>query len=334
MTVVGIPSRLGRLGCGVAAAAALLAGQARASEGGASLYLLGSGGPRAAETPPFKGLYFDNVVYYYDGSADGAKHFVVGGNVVAGLNAQIGADFATLAWVPTTNVLGGSLVVGGALPAGVVSVDAAATITGPLGNPFGVTRSDSAWLIGDPIATAMLGWKHGKLSYQVSTTLNIPVGQYREGQLANLAFHRWADDVSLAATWHDDTSGWDLSGKAGVTFNGTNTATQYTTGTEFHLEGAIEKTFGKAISIGAQAYYFDQLTGDSGAGAKLGPFEGRVIGVGATAAHTFMLGKYPATLRVRGMTEFDARNRLQGDSAWLQFSVPLSITLPGAAPKS
>ncbi len=329
MTVLGISARLrGFLACGVAGA--LLAGQAQASESGASLYLLGSGGPGAAVTPPYKGLYFDNTGYYYDGAAGGSTQFVVGGKIVADLNAQIGADFATVVWVPTTHFLGGALAIGAALPAAVESVNASAFITGPLGNQLSVARSDSAWLIGDPIATALVGWKHGNLSYQVSTLLNVPIGQYREGQLANLAFHRWAGDASFATTWHDNASGWDVSGKAGFTFNGTNTATQYTTGTEFHLEGAIQKTFGKAISIGVQGYYFDQLTGDSGAGAKLGPFKGQVVGFGATAAHTFMLGKHPATLRVRGMTEFDARNRLEGNSAWLDLSFPLSMKLPAA----
>ena len=331
MTGPGFSTRLGGLlGCSLAAAAALQAGQAQASESGASLYLLGSGGPGAAVTPPYKGLYFDNTGYFYDGGASGSKPFVVGGKVVADLNAQVAADFATLLWVPTNHFLGGVLAVGAALPVGHESVVASAFLTGPLGHQLSGAQSDSAWLVGDPIGTALVGWKSGNLSYQFSTMLNVPIGEYREGQIANLAFHRWAGDVAFATTWHDDASGWDVSGKAGVTFNGTNTATQYTTGTELHLEGAIQKTFGKAIAIGVQAYYFDQLTGDSGAGAKLGPFKGQVVGFGATAAHTFMLGKYPATLRVRGMTEFDARNRLEGNSAWLDLSFPLSMKLPAA----
>ena len=38
----------------------------------------------------------------------------------------------------------------------------------------------------------------------------------------------------------------------------------------------------------------------------------------------------PATLRLRAMTEFDARNRMEGNSVSLDLSVPLSLKLPKA----
>ena len=324
--------RFGRhLGWVAAIAAAACAQQALASEGGASLYLLGSGGPGAAEMPPLKGVFLDNEAYYYKGSAKGDKQFLVGGNLVAGLDATIVADFPTVLWVPTTNFAGGTLAIGGAVPVGEPSVDVSAVLTGPLGNQFGVSASDSKLVIGDPIATAALGWKHGDLHIQASTIVNIPIGQYREGQLANLAFHRWAGDASLAMTWNDGKSGWDVTGKAGFTFNGKNDDTDYTTGTEFHLEGSIEKKLSKTWSAGLQAYYFDQVSGDTGSGATLGSFKGEVTGVGVTAAHSFILGKMPASLRFRAFTEFDAKNRLEGNSVWLGLSLPLSMKMPPGA---
>ncbi len=111
----------------------LVMSPAHADEGGASVYLLGSGGPGAAVLPPLEGIYFENDLYYYDGSASGEKQFVVGGSLVAGLDATILADFASLAWVPTTDLAGGTLVVGGALPVGAPSVEVNAVITGPGG---------------------------------------------------------------------------------------------------------------------------------------------------------------------------------------------------------
>ena len=74
---------------------------------------------------------------------------------------------------------------------------------------------------------------------------------------------------------------------ASVTFNGTNDATNYDTGTEFHAEASVEKIFSSAFSAGLQAYRFHQLTGDSGSGAFLGANKGTVTGVGATAAFNF-----------------------------------------------
>jgi hypothetical protein len=320
------------LGLAVAAAAGLMAGPTHAAEGGASLYLLGSGGPEAAVMPPLPGVYVDNTIYVYDGSSGGGKQFEVGGNVVANLHAEIVADFATVAWVPTTNFAGGTLELGAVVPTGQPDVNVSAVLTGPLGRRVGVQVFDSATVVGDPIGLVAAGWKFGDFYVQGSGTVNFPVGEYRDGELANLAFHRWAGDTSLALTWHEPKSGWDVSGKAGFTFNGANPATQYTTGTEFHIEGAIEKALNKRWAIGAQVYYYDQITGDSGSGDKLGPFEGRVVGAGGTVSYAFAIGHTPAMLRGRIMTEFDAVNRLEGTSYWLDLSFPLVMKMPAGAP--
>lgn len=323
-----------RMACGLAAVllSAAVAQPAQASESGASVYLLGTGGPGAALLPPVKGVFLANTLYYYDGSADAGRQFEIGGNIVSGLRAKIVANFASVLWTPSTNFLGWTVALGATMPVGYPQVDVSAIIVGPRGNAFNLSRSDSEFVPGDPLVSGALGWKYGKLSVTASTLVNIPAGGYRDGRLANLAFHRWAGDTSLAATWHDDKSGWDLSSKAGFTFNGTNQATDYTTGTEFHVEGAVEKTFSPAFSLGAQAYHFDQVTGDSGSGAILGSFKGRVTGVGGTAAYNFKIaGKIPATLRLHGISEFDARNRLEGHSIWLDFTMPLAVTLPPGA---
>lgn len=313
-------------------AGALCAQAARASEGGASIYLLGSGGPGAAVMPPLEGVFFANTAYYYEGKGGGGRNFLVGGNLVAGLKAKILADFATALWVPTTDLAGGTLALGAALPVGDPRVNVSAVITGPLGNSFNLSRSDRQAVMGDPLLTAMLGWTNGDVHIQASTFVNVPIGQYRHDKLANLAFHRWAGDASLAATWRNETSGWDVSGKAGFTFNGENHYTDYDTGTEFHLEGSVEKILSPALSLGVQAYYFNQVSGDSGAGAKLGDFEGEVTGVGATGAYNFKIAdKIPATLRLHAFHEFNAKNRLEGDSVFLDFSMPLYVKLPPGA---
>ena len=321
-------------GVSMAAVAALIAASpAQADESGASVYLLGSGGPGAAVLPPLEGIYFQNDLYYYDGSAGGELQIPIGGSVVAGLDAQILADFASLAWVPSTNFAGGTLVVGAALPVGAPAVDVSAIITGPGGGTAGLRRSDRAMVVGDPLVTASLGWQAGKdLHVTASTLVNIPVGHYRENQLANLAFHRWAGDFSLAGTWLDEEAGWDVSAKAGVTINGTNTFTDYNSGNDFHLEGAVEKKFTKAWSAGVQGYYYKQISGDSGAGARLGPFKGEVAGIGGTIAYNFIAIKTPVSARLRVMTEFGAKNRLEGTMMLFTIATPLKLVLPAGAP--
>jgi hypothetical protein len=309
---------------------ASLSGQAQASEGGASFYLLGSGGPGAAILPPIRGIFFDNTLLHYSGKSQGSKNFVVGGNLVAGLRAKIDADFATVLWVPSTNFAEGTLAIGGALAAGRVGADVSAVITGPRGGQVTVSRKDDAWIIGDPVATAAMSWNlGGNMHLSTGPTVNVPIGHYREDELANLSFHRWVMDWSTALTWHDDKSGWDVSAKAGFTFNGKNHFTDYKTGTEFHLEGAVEHMFSKAFSAGAQGYRFQQVSGDSGAGATLGPFKGRVSGLGVTAAYNFEAGHTPVTIRGRVFKEFGAENRVDdGTAIFLSIDVPLKMVLP------
>ena len=248
----GIPKRL--LAWSLPAAAAILAASpAKASEGGASFYLLGSGGPGAAVMPPVEGIFFDNTFYFYSGEASADRQFVVGGNLVAGLDAKIIADFATVLWVPGTNALGGTLAIGAALPVGYPAVTVDAVITGPLGGQIAVSRNDQELISADPVLTAALGWNTGGNTHvQLSTTINIPIGHYREDELANLSFHRWAVDTSLAFSWHDPKAGWDISAKAGVTFNGTNDHTDYNTGNELHLRG-IDRTNLFALLLGRPA---------------------------------------------------------------------------------
>lgn len=321
------------LGCAAVLAGALLAQGAQASEGGASLYLLGTGGPGAAVLPPLEGVFFVNTAYHYDGKGGGGKQFQVGGNLVAGLKGNINADFATVLFVPSTDIAGGTLAVGAILPVGNVAIDVDAVVTGPRGRAVTISRDDDKWIVGDPVLMTSLGWTTGKTHIMASALVNVPVGEYRKDELANLSFHRWALDTSLAVTWLDEKSGWDLSGKAGVTFNGANHWTDYNTGNEFHVEGSIAKTFSPAWSAGIQAYYFNQISGDTGRGAKLGPFEGEVTGLGAQAAYNFKIaGKIPATLRLHAFKEFDARNRMEGQSVFLDFSMPLWVKLPPGAP--
>jgi hypothetical protein len=327
-------SRLSWIGIGAGAAfilAVAISSPALAGEGGASFYLLGSGGPEAAILPPVQGVFFDNTYYRYSGDAQADKQFVVGGNLVAGLNATINADFVTLEWVPSTDFLGGTVGLGAALPVGRPDVNVSVVLTGPRGRPVSISARDAATIVADPVFTADESWSlGGGWHTSVTATVNVPIGEYREGQLANLSFHRWIVDTSGALTWHDEKSGWDVSAKAGFTFNGTNHYDDYKSGTDFHIEGSVEKAFSKSFSAGLQIYHLSQITGDSGAGATLGPNKGRVTGVGPTVAFNFSVGKTPVTLRMRYFEEFGIKRRLNGSAFFLSIDLPLAMKLPAA----
>jgi len=292
-----------------------------AAEGGAGFYLLGSKGPAAAVMPP-AGLYFQNDLYFYSGSLGGETQLPTGGKLAIGVDGRAALTLPTLLWVAPEPMLGGSLGLSFTLPIGWKETTADLTVAGPRGGTAEADVGDDIFTIGDPVASAMLGWSSGKLHWQVGTLINIPAGDYQDGEISNVAFHHWGADIYTAMTWLDPTTGLDLSGVVGVTFNAENPATDYRTGNEFHFEGAISKNFSEATSAGILGYYYEQLTGDSGDGAS-GPFKGKVSALGLTFGHNFLVKERPVAARVKYFHEFDARNRAEGDVVILTLSMPI-----------
>lgn len=321
------PVRAARAGLPALAALLALAGAgvpAQAAENGVGFYLLGGRGPMAGYIPP-PGIYVQNDVYYYDGSLGGNRNLPVGGQILAEVNGKVAANFLTATWVLPTGLLGGNLAVGLIVPAGQPQVEADILINpAPIG-PVGARARDTAFVFGDPVASMSLGWHAGNWHWNVTGLLNMPLGDYRQGEIANLAFHRVAADISAAVTWLDPASGWELSAAAGFTFNGTNPATDYTTGTEFHAEWAVTKMLTRQFSVGLVGYYYDQVTGDSGPGARLGPFKGRATALGGTLAYNFQLGDIPLSTRIKVYREFDVENRLEGTAGYLTVALPLMV---------
>ena len=149
-----------------------------------------------------------------------------------------------------------------------------------LQTPIAFGLHDDTTAFGDPIGSAVIGWHAGNWHWSLGALLNAPAGYWQRRKLSNIGFNRWAVDLSASATWLDPKSGIELSGTAGITFNWENHATDYKTGDEGHLEFALMRHVGKNFSFGVAGYHYQQLTGDSGSGAHLGPFKGRVSAFG------------------------------------------------------
>jgi len=79
-------------------------------------------------------------------------------------------------------------------------------------------------------------------------------------------------------------------------------------------------------------YYYQQVTGDSGSGARLGDFKGRTIARGGTAAYTFKLDGRDITTRVKLLREFDVENRLEGTAGFLTVSFPIVVNAAPVRP--
>jgi hypothetical protein len=250
------------------------------------------------------------------------------------VKANVALDVLSVLWVAPQQVLGGHFGVGALLPVGYqevdVNVDARTALIFPNGTTLQSGRSrrisDSTFAVGDPLATAFIGWNSGNWHWKVAGLVNVPIGQYDRTSLVNMGFNRWAADLTASTTWLDPGSGFEASLAGGSTFNDENPDTDYKTGTEFHLEGAVMKHFSKDFAVGVAGYHYEQVTGDSGSGAVLGDFKGRVSAIGPNLTYNFQLVNVPVLTSVRWLHEFNAKNRLQGDAVLATLTIPLGGT--------
>jgi hypothetical protein len=309
-----------------------------ASEGGASLFIPGLSVPLGGLLPP-PGAYFDNTVYFYKGELKGGRRTPLGGNIVSDVKVDLWADFATGLWVTPAEILGGNLAFAVSVPFGEPLVRAGAIISGPLlnrliGRPLALGLSDEALNFGDPVVSSIIGWHLGKWHWKITASASIPAGAYRPGELSNVALNRWIGDVSAGVTYLDPELGIDLSAVGGFTVNGENPDTNYNSGEELHLEAGLTKFLTKELSVSAIGAHYQQVTGDRGEGARLGPYKGRVTAVGGGLGYTFTLGHTPVSTRVKVLREVDVENRPQGTIGWVQVSFPLWTPPPShsAAP--
>jgi len=337
--------KIRHLGVGAILSAQLLFHTAAyAAEDGKSIYLLGSAASMAGIMPP-SGFYFSTLGYYYHGEAKGGAALSRSlrqtnsslpsfTSLQLNANMKVKADVAlaapTLLWVAPETILGGKIGVGLILPVGSQStqIDLAArgALTFPNGTILGrgstYRATESTFAVGDPLLTSFIGWNAGNFHWKLAGLVNIPIGSYDKSNLVNMGFNRWAADLTASLTYLNPQTGFEISVSPGITFNGNNSATRYRSGTEFHIEAAVMQHFSKSFAIGVVGYHYEQLSGDSGAGAVLGPFKGRVSAIGPNISYNFQIGDIPFITSLRWMREFNAKNRLQGDVGMLTITIP------------
>lgn len=317
-------------------ALALAATDADAAEGGASFYIPGLAVPSSGILPP-PGAYFDTTGYFYQAEL-GGQRVVLNGNLLAKVKVDIKADFATALWVTPVEIFGGNLAFSATLPFGDPGVRAGTIFSGPIinrlvGHPVGSAVADSVFNAGDPILSSSVGWHAGNWHWKIAGSLSIPAGAYRDGELSNIALNRYVGDFSGALTYLEPTLGLDLSASGGFTVNGNNPATHYRTGDEVHIDASITKYLTKELSVGVIGSHYQQVTGDSGAGAVLGPFKGRDTAVGGTLGYNFVVGRTPVAARVKVLREVEVEKRFQGTITYFEISFPLWVPPPAASPR-
>jgi hypothetical protein len=226
-----------KLACVAAISAAWLGAieQASSAESGFSIYPLGSMSFGAGATPP-PGFYATSVLGYY--RAHFGRDNLFGGVATLGLDLKFVQSALNLLYVPKQEFLGGHLGVSVTAPVGCIELQANLVVLQSR------SAGTSGCGLGDMSGRVQLGWTHGDFSHTFYLTGFAPTGRYDKGFNPNIGLNRPAIDVTWAASWLERQSGIEFSGAAGFTFNFENTATQYLSGDEFHLEWAVGKKFG------------------------------------------------------------------------------------------
>ena len=188
--------------------------------------------------------------------------------------------------------------------------------------------SDNVTGIGDLYPQASLKWHQGANNFMVYGTGDIPVGAYSSTRLSNLGIGHGALDGGAGYTYFDPTTGHEFSVVGGFTYNFINNSTNYQNGVDFHLDWGTSQFLSKQLLIGAVGYLYDQVSGDSGSGDRVGPFESRVVGLGPQIGYIFPVADLQGYLNLKGYAEFDARDRPSGFNVWVTFALTQPTPTP------
>ena len=303
-----------------------LATPSRAEQGGSAHYMPGMAASFIDGFPGKPGgLAVLSYFTYYDASAGPNRQLPMGGFLTTDADATVYAGTIAAFYQPHWEVLGGGLAFGVAVPYVWLEVDAQAQRIDPGGVPGPVFAArDTANGIGDvTIYPFMLGWTNLVKDLKLDTRLGIyaPTGEYEVGQLANVGKNYWTFEPGIMASWLSSTIGTEITLYTGVDFNLENQDMDYTSGTSLHLDLTVAQhlpLLGGFVGVGANGFYYEQISGDSGADARLGDFKGRTLGVGPVVSYIRQIGGTQLLAELKWLPELDTDNRLEGDYIWFK----------------
>lgn len=302
---------------GVAALA--VAPRVQAEEGGSGHYVPGSMASFADSVPPAEAIALRYNFLTYDGSYSRGQPLPIAGVNAVDVDAQSMAQGLTLLWRPPVEIADGlSYALSATIP--YVWMDVSAAVDTAQGR---VRRSDSEDGLGDMVVMPLM------LSYTVNPDLTVgarvglylPTGDYETGRLANQGKNYLTTEPTLSVIYFGLKNGREAALFLGADFNEENDDTDYRSGTQIHADGTLAQHFplaGGFAGAGVSGFWYEQVAGDSGAGATFGDFEGKTIGLGPVVSYTKSFKKTDVVGELKWLHETDTTRRPEGDYIWLK----------------
>lgn len=298
---------------------------ARADAGGVGFWLPGIFGSLAA-APTVPGWSYASIYLHLQANAGGTQNFVTSGgargSIVTGLNAHGDALVLGITYTSPMSVLGGQAAFSVLTAPGNVGLGIGASLTGPLGNTVSGGTTDTRTTLSDVYYQGTLKWNQGVHNEMVYLTGNIPSGTYDANRLANLTPGYVAWDAGAGYTYLDPKTGHEFSLAGGFTYGLPNPYLQYQNGIDFHVDWGASQFLSKNVQVGVVGYFYQQITDDTGPGAKLGGFRGRAVGIGPQVGFVIPLSDgYQGYLNLKGYKDIEVQNRASTWSTWVTFEV-------------
>ena len=314
---------------------------AMAAENGNQRYSAGIGGSDMT-TPVVPGLYFQAPMVAYHASKikgnDGKQ--LTAPTPVPGLNAKVAIDADTYAILPrltyisSHRLLGAHVGVTAMLPVvkrkadfglttGSALVDGAAGLSG-----IAAGMSGSETGIADLEVSPVMHWEIGDhQSVTFAPTVIMPVGDFKNTRRANPGFgdyYTFRPSVQYAFIG----DGWDLGGRAVMSFNTRNKDTGYYSGKIFNFDWQAMAFVSEDIRVGVQGYFVRQLQADTSKVALdqmlIDMEKGSKASVNAIGpAVAWLMNGGEMLIEGKFIKEFGAKNRTEGQAFWLTISKPL-----------
>jgi hypothetical protein len=292
-----------------------------AEEGGSGHYMPGSMSSFIDGVPGDPVFVVRGQIVTYDGTVAINRSIPIAGQAVANASAESVAVALTLLWAPEWD-LGDkwSYAMTATIP--WVDIKVSGDVMSAGGGPT-LRIEDEAKAIGDIVLIPLM------LKYKLSPDLSIdtrlafyaPTGEYTVGALANTGKNFWTVEPTVGLMYFGLKNGREASIYFGADFNSKNDDTDYKSGTQVHIDATFAQHFPlwKGLAgAGLSAFYYKQVSGDSGSGATFGDFKARATGIGPALSFARKAGDADVVAEFKWLKEFNNKNRLEGDTLWFK----------------